>query len=238
MVEQFLFVINLLLVFFPGFSVGRIGEHIAKGFARKIVFGNRVAVANAARVHAFDNQVRLANGIGFRTGLGSRKLDCSVLYADAVEVFSAFRQHATRTASGVKKADDFGQVGFYRFKNKVCQERNCITGSKVFPRFFVILFVELAEKFFENCTHADIGQCRQSKAVGIRCFLVGQVDASVGYALNDGEQSIVVGQFPRLAVILKIFEHIANVVAVAVQIFDKVIVKDIVVVGRLGLNAI
>ena len=232
-VEQRLLVVNLLLVGLPRLAVWRIGDHIAKRLVGKGVIGNGVAQVHPTRVDALDNQVGLANGVCLRVDFGSRQLDGRTPDADIHKVFTAFGQHSTRATCRIIQRNNLGKVVLHGFKNEVRQQRNGIAGREVFARFLVVLLVEATQQLLKHGAHANVGHGGQHDAIGVFHLLVRQVDARVGDFLDDGQESVVVGQFARLVVILEVLQNIAHILAEAVKVFDEIVVKDVVVVRSL-----
>ena len=94
----------------------------------------------------------------------------------------------------------------------------------------VVLFIEPAQQLFEHRSHAVIGKGWQDEAVGVFLVLVGQIDARVGDALYYRQQPVIICQLAHLGVILEVLQHVAHIIAIAVQIFDEVVVQQVVVV--------
>lgn len=69
-------------------------------------------------------------------------------------------------------------------------------------------------------------------------MLVGEVDATVGNALNDGKEAVVVGKLACLVEVFEVLQHVAHILAVAVEILHKVVVEQVVIVGSLTLEAV
>ena len=108
----------------------------------------------------------------------------------------------------------------------------------MFTCLLVVLFVELTQEFFEHRTHAVIRQCRQYQAIGVALVLICQIDAGVGNAFYHRQQAVVVCQLTGLGVVLKVFQHVAHVLAIAVQILHEVVIEQVIVVGSTRLQAI
>ena len=120
----------------------------------------------------------------------------------------------------------------------MCQQRDGIARGEVLARLLVVLLVEAAQQFLKYRAHVDVGQGGQRETVGVARLLVGEVDVRVGDFLNHREQAVVVGELAGFGVILKIPQHVAHILAVAVEVFDEVVVEQVVVVGGLRLQPI
>ena len=118
------------------------------------------------------------------------------------------------------------------------QQRDGISGREVFARLFVILLVEAAQQLLKNGAHADVGHSGKDDAIGVFSFFVGKVDARVGNLLNDGQQAVVVSQLAGFIVVFEVLQHIAHILTEAVEVFDKVVVKDVVVVRSLRFQSV
>ena len=55
---------------------------------------------------------------------------------------------------------------------------------------------------------------------------------------GHGKQSVVVGKFASLVIIVEVIQYILHVVAVAAQVFNEVLIEDIVIVGSLVLQSV
>ena len=113
-----------------------------------------------------------------------------------------------------------------------------VTRGEVFSRFLVVFFIETAEEFLEDGAHADVGEGGYLQAVRALDIFIGEIDAGVGDALDDGQQAVVIGQFLGLGEIIEVFQNVPDILAVAVEIFGKIVVQEIVVVGGLGFQAV
>ena len=78
-----------------------------------------------------------------------------------------------------------------------------------------------------------IGDRRQWKSVGVIGGPVGEVDVRVGDALDDREQTLVVGKFLRLVIVVEVLQHVFHVFTESVEVFHKVVIQDVLVVGSL-----
>ena len=237
-IEQLFLVVDFLLILFPGLAVRRIGNHVAKSLVCEMVLGDGVAQMNTGRVNAFDDEVRFTDGVGLRVDLGTGKLNGVGVDAKAQEILTAFSKHAARAAGGVVEGDNLGKVILNGLEDQVCQQGYSIAGCEVFSRLLVVLFIEAAEEFLEDGAHADIGKSRYPEAIGVEGVFIGKVDAGICDALDNGQKAVVVGQLLGFVVVVKVPEHVADVLTVAVEVFYEVIVEEVVIVGGLGLQAI
>ena len=104
---------------------------------------------------------------------------------------------------------------------------------EMFSCLLVVLLIKSTEKFLEESSHLVIGDRRQWKSVGVIGGPVGEVDVRVGDALDDREQTLVVGKFLRLVVVVEVLQHVFHIIAESVEIFHKVVIQDALIVSSL-----
>ena len=118
------------------------------------------------------------------------------------------------------------------------QQGDGVTRGEVFSRFLVVFFVETAEEFLEDGAHANVGEGGYLQAIGALDIFIGEIDAGVGDALDDGQQAVVIGQFLGLGEIIEVFQNVPDILAVTIEVFCEVIVQEVVVVGGLGFQPV
>ena len=134
--------------------------------------------------------------------------------------------------------DDFVEGVFLGFEDQVGQQGDDITGSKVFSRFLVVFFIETPEKFFEDGAHPDIGKGGYLQTVGTDDFFIREIDAGIGDTFYDGKKAVVIGQLAGLGVVVEVLQNVTDILAVAIEVFGKIVVQEVVIVGGLGFQAV
>ena len=118
------------------------------------------------------------------------------------------------------------------------QERDSVTWGEVLTSLLVVLLIESAQEFLEHRSHVHIVERWEWQAVRVILWLIGEVDAWVGDTFDDGKQTVVVGKFASLVIIVEVIQYILHVVAVAAHVFNEVLIEDVVVVGSLVLQTV
>ena len=118
------------------------------------------------------------------------------------------------------------------------QQRNGIARCKVLARLLIVLLVETTKQLLKHRSHPNIGHGRKHNTIGIFHLLVRQIDTRIRNLFNNGQKSIVIRQFTRFAVVLEVFQHIAHILTEAVEIFYKIVIKDIVIVRSLRFQPV
>ena len=253
-VEQFRVVVDELLVLLPALSVGRIRDHVAEALLGETVvgehaleLGDRVAVADVLGVGSLDDEVGLADGVGFGVHLRAGEEDGGGVHAQRLnEIALRFGQHAARAAGGVVEGERLREIVLGRLEDEAREQHNGVARGEVFTGLLVVLFVEATEQFLEHLAHADVVQGRDDESVRPLHGLVGEVDARVGDMLDDGKETVVVGELLRLlrrgASVLgeeaEFLEDVPHVVREAQKVLVEVGEQDALVVGGLGLEIV
>ena len=133
--------------------------------------------------------------------------------------------------------DNLRQIAFKRLEHQAAEQLNHVARREVFSRFLVVFLVETSQQFLKQCSHLVVAHRWQRQSVGVGGLSVGEVYAWVGDALNDGKQTLVVGELFCLVVVVEVFQHVFHVGAEAVEIFHEVVVEYCLAVGSLRLQS-
>ena len=118
------------------------------------------------------------------------------------------------------------------------QQGDGVTRREVFSRFLVVFFIESAKEFLEDGAHSDIGEGGYLQAVGTDDFLIREVDAGIGDTLDDGKEAVVIGKFAGLGVVVEVLQNVPDILTIAVEVFGKIVVQEVVIVCSLGFQAV
>ena len=168
-------------------------------------------------------EVGLADGVGLGVDLLSVQVRGDLLAALGSQPLQSLlgnRQHAPRAASAVVE-----QVGS-RFdvagdgqEYEVRHEPHDIPRSPVLARFLVVFLVESPDQFLEDRAHAVVVQARlPDRAIAVHHRIGAQVDIRRGKFLDQGSESVRLGQPPNLVAELEVVEYVLDVRRVSIKI--------------------
>ena len=131
---------------------------------------------------AFEQHIRLANGIGLRVDLLPEQVNGDILSAPCCQRLKSLLRHGEHTSrsagsviAGIGSVLDL--IG-NRHEDKVGHQFHNITGRPMFPGFLVVFFVETANQFLENRAHAVIVQSRMLED-GFLFILINRIGTEV-----------------------------------------------------------
>ena len=93
---------------------------------------------------------------------------------------ASLHKHTAAAASRVVNLYNLGQVVEHGFEHHLRKQVNDVARREVLTCLLVVLLVEAAQQFLEDCAHVDVAHCRERQAVGVFDGLVGEVDKRVG----------------------------------------------------------
>ena len=123
-------------------------------------------------------------------------------------------------------------------ENQSGQKSDGITRCEVFSRLLIVFFIKPAKKLLEHSAHAMIGKRWQYQPVGVFLVLISEVDSWICHTLDDREQAIIISQLTGFVVIIEVFQHVAHILAIAIQILREVIVEQIIIIRSLRLQTV
>ena len=101
----------------------------------------------------------------------------SALCGECEKSFLCYRKHTTRAASSIiAGVGGILDLVSHRNKNEVCHEFYHISWCPVLSSFFIIFFIEFADKFLEYRTHSVVIQSWMAKD-GFLIILVNGIGA-------------------------------------------------------------
>ena len=83
-----------------------------------------------------------------------------------------------------------------------------------------------------------IGKSWEHQSVGVFLVFISEVDSWVCYSFDNREQAIIISQLTGFIVIIEVLQHIAHILAIAIQILCEVVVEQIVIIRSLRLQTI
>ena len=176
---------------------------------------------------AFEQQVCLADGVGFGVDLLTVEVSgylLSVILCELLERFLGHGQHAARTTSAViDKVGAVGELVGDGQEDKAGHELYRIARGPVLARLLVILLIEPAYKLLEDRAHGvvvEAGKAHGSVAVSSR--LRAQVDARVKQFLDQRADPVGLGEPRNLVVKLEVVEDLLDIGREAVQVSAEV----------------
>ncbi len=159
------------MIGFPGFAIGRIGEHEIEAHPGEFIRGQGRSVLDVLGIVALDHHVGLADGIGFIVDfLAIQKYRIGFYPERACRVFQIvlrFGEHAAGATGRVVDQHGGRQLALYPVEKQMGHQMNDLTRGEMLTGLFVVFFVELADEFFEDIAHAQVGQRREFASVRV-----------------------------------------------------------------------
>ncbi len=234
-VVEFLLAAHAREVGLPTLAVGRVGDHEVE-FARTELVGGQGGFVRATddvlglRTCALQEQVGLADGVGFIVDLLAEQVDghlLAVLLGQFVQGFLGHGEHTAGTAGAVVERIGAGldPVG-HRQKQQLGHELHHIARGEVFASFLVVFFVEAADQLLEHRAHAVVVERGQlSFPVGILHRQGREVDLGVEEVVDQVAEDVGIHQLLNLVAEIELGEDFLHVGREAVQVCNEVIAQ-------------
>ena len=138
------------------------------------------------------------------------------------DVVLGLGQHAAGTAGGVIDGDDGRELVLHGLDEQVDHELDDLARGEVLAGLLVVLFVELADEFLEDVTHAEICEAGHLPAIR-RCGVVrAEIDLRRNELLQHAKEGIGLVHLPNLCGQVELGDDLADVVAVAVEVVGEI----------------
>ena len=163
-VEDFFLATHLIGIYLPAFPVGRVGKY-------EIELAGCVSVQRKSRAKAdmlsfltvaFEQHIRFADGVSLRVDFLPEEMNGHLFIPACCESQQSVlrnRQHTARSTSAIiARVSCILDLVCNRHENQIRHQLHNVTRCPVFTGFFIIFFVELANKLFKNGAHSVIVQ--------------------------------------------------------------------------------
>ncbi len=229
------FLADFALDLFPFHAKGRIGQAVIEGFPRQAIGGKGVAEDDVPDVLAFDEHVRLADGVG----LGIEFLpihDEARIGIQAGEMFARHAQHAAGAGSRIVDGTHHARLGqgfVVLDEEEIDHEPDDFARGEVFAGGLVGEFGELADEFLEHRAHLGIAD-DVGMEINIGELLGNEIEQSCfGEAINLGVElealkDVAHGGRKCLHVSAKVFGDMILIAHELLQVEGRGVVKELV----------